>query len=216
MTADSFKLGTVLSLGWFWTRTSGCSALYRGYNIDEVDFANILAVSEPGDWEISPPGYIAHSSNATYFYVVRRFNGCGYQEHTLAASVKVSIDSNGELTGPKPNKIFDSISRSVDGDKIRLIWFYCPLRQESPPVCFNVYYDSRTGQIDYQNPLATISYQGRKFYSFQSSTLEAGEYLFAIRAIDAAGLENSTLARLKIQLEPAIIDAINILRAEAV
>ena len=85
-----------------------------------------------------------------------------------------------------------------------------------PPFHFNVYYDSRTGQIDYQNPLATIGYKGRKFYSFRSSTLEAGEYLFAIRAVDAAGLENSTLARLKIQLEPATIDAINILRAEAV
>jgi hypothetical protein len=84
------------------------------------------------------------------------------------------------------------------------------------PVGFNVYYDNRTEQIDYQNPLATIDYEGRKFYSFQSNTLEAGEYLFAIRAVDAAGLENSTLAKLKIQLEPATINAINILKAEAV
>ena len=182
----------------------------------EIDFAHILAVSEPDDCEISPPGYITHSSGATYFYIIRRFNSCGCQENTLAAAVKVSIDSNGELTEPKPNKVFNSISRSVGGDKVRLTWFYCPLKQESPPVCFNIYYDSRTGQIDYQNPIAAISYQGRKFYSFQSSTLEAGGYLFAIRAVDATGIENNTLMRLKIQLEPAAIDAINILRAEAV
>jgi hypothetical protein len=216
MSADAFKLGTVLSLGWFWTYSNGCSVLYRGHNMDEVDFANILSVSEPNDCEISPPGYISHSSGSTYFYIIRRFNGCGYQENTFAAAVKVSIDSNGELAGPKPNKVYDSIIGAVDSDKIHLVWFYCPLKQESPPVSFNVYYDSRTGQIDYQNPLATIDYKGRKFYSFQSGSLEAGEYLFAIRAVDAVGFENSTLARIKIQLEPATIDAINILRAEAV
>jgi hypothetical protein len=216
MTADSFKLGTVLSLGWFWVRSAGCSVLYRGSSMEEIDFANILAVSEPDGCEISPPGYIAHTSGATYFYVVRRFNGCGYQENTLAAAVKVSIDSNGELAEPMPNKVFDSIIGPVGGDKIRLVWFYCPIKQGSLPVSFNVYYDGRTWQIDYKDPLATISYKGRKFYSFQSSTLEAGEYMFAIRAADAAGIENSTLARLKIQLEPAAIDAINILRAEAV
>ncbi len=216
MTADAFKLGTVLSLGWFWIRSKGCSILYRGCSMDEIDFAKILAVSEPDDCEISPPGYIAHTSGATYFYVIRKFNGCGYQENTLAAAVKVSIDSNGELAEPTPNKVFDSIIEPFEGDKINLVWFYCPIKQGSSPVCFNVYYDSQTGQIDYQNPLATISYKGRKFYSFKSSTLEAGEYLFAIRAADAAGIENSTLARLKFQFEPAAIDAINILKAEAV
>ena len=216
MTTPAFKLGTVLSLSWFWSRTAGCSVLYRGPSMEEIDFAKILAVSEPDDCEISPPGYIAHSSSSTYFYIIRKFNSCGYQENTLAATVKVSIDSNGELAEPTPNKVFDSIIGSVEGDKIRLFWFYCPIKQGSPPVSFNVNYDNRTGQIDYQNPLATISYQGRKFYSFQSNSLEPGEYLFAIKAVDAVGLENSTLAKLKIQLEPAAISAINILRAEAV
>jgi len=28
MTANAFKLGTTLSLGWFWLRIAGCSALY--------------------------------------------------------------------------------------------------------------------------------------------------------------------------------------------
>jgi len=216
MTANSFKLSTTLSLGWFWLRNTGCSVLYRGYNMEEIDFANILAVSGLDDSEISPPGYISHSSGSTYFYIIRRFNNCGYQERTLAAAVKVSIESNGELAEPKPNKLFDSISEPKDGNKIRLIWFYCPLNQKSKPVSFNVYYDNRTGQIDYQNPLAQIGYEGRKFYSFQSSTLEAGKYLFAIRVEDADGLENSSLAKLKIQLNPTNLDTINILRAEAV
>lgn len=216
MTANAFKLGTVLSLGWFWSRIAGCSALYRGYNMEEIDFANILAVTEQDDCEISPPGYISHSSGSTYFYIIRRFNSCGYQERTLAAAIKFSIDSNGEPAEPKPNKVFDSISELKDGNKIRLIWFYCPLEQKSQPVCFNIYYDSRTGKIDYQNPLAKIGYKGRKFYSFQSGILEAGKYLFVIRAEDTGGLENSSLAQLKIQLDTINLNAINIVRAEAI
>jgi hypothetical protein len=216
MTANAFKLGTALSLGWFWSRIAGCSALYRGYNMEEIDFANILAVTELDDCEISPPKYIPHSSSATYFYIIRRFNSCGYQEHTLAAAAKFSIESNGEAAEPKPNKVFDSISGIVDGSKIQLVWFYCPIEQESPPVCFNVYYDNRTGQIDYQNPLAKIDYKGRKFYSFQSGTLEAGKYLFAIRAGGSGKLENSSLAQLKIQLDTTNLNTMNIVRAEAV
>jgi hypothetical protein len=175
-----------------------------------------LAVSEQDAREISPPSYISHNSGSTYFYVVRRFNNCGYQEHTLAAAVKVSIKSNGELAEPQPNNISSSKVEQVASNKIRLAWFYCPLEQKSQPVSFNVYYDDRTGQIDYQNPLATIGYKGRKFYSFQSSALEAGKYLFAIRAEDAGGIENISLARLKIQLDTLNPDAIDILRAEAV
>jgi len=216
MTANAYKLGTTLSLGWFWVRVAGCSVLYRGSDMDEIDFVNILAVAEQDACEISPPSYISHNSGSTYFYVVRRFNNCGYQECTLAASVKVSIESNGELAEPQPNKVFDSGAELVDGNKIQLVWYYCPLEQKSQPMCFNVYYDGRTGQIDYENPLATIEYQGRKFYSYQSSALEAGKYLFAIRAGDAGGIENSSLARLRIQFDSTNPDAIDILSAEAV
>ncbi|MCH7559683.1 MAG: LamG domain-containing protein [Planctomycetes bacterium] len=221
MTANAFKLGTSLSLGWFWVRVTGCSVLYRGASMGEIDFTNILAVSgqdEYGGGEISPPSYIPHNNGSTYFYVVRRFNNCGYQERTLAAAVKVSIGSSGELAEPQPNNISGSKADQVANNKVRLTWFYWPCEQGSRPVSFNVYYDDRTGQIDYQNPLATIGYKGRKFYSFQSPDLsgEAGKYLFAIRAEDAGGIENISLARLKIQLDTLNPDAIDILRTEAV
>jgi len=216
MNANAFKLGTTLSLGWFWVRVAGCSVLYRGSSMGEMDFANVLSASEQDACEISPPSYLSHSNGSTYFYVIRRFNSCGCQERTLAAAVKVSIKSNGELAEPRPNNISNLKVKQVDSDKIQLVWFYCPIEQKSQPVSFNVYYDDRTEQIDYQNPLATIGYKGRKFYSFQSSALEAGKYLFAIRAEDADGIENISLARLKIQLDTLNPDAIDILRAEAV
>lgn len=216
MTANAFKLGTTLSLGWFWVRVAGCSVLYRGSSMGEIDFVNILAVAEQNAREISPPSYISHNSGSTYFYVVRRFNNCGYQERTLAASVKVSIESNGELAEPQPNKVFDSGAELVDGNKILLVWYYCPLEQKSQPMCFNVYYDGRTGQINYENPLAIIGYKGRKFYRYQCGALEAGRYLFAIRTEDASGIENSSLARLRIQFDPTNPAAIDILSVEGV
>ncbi len=216
MTANAFKLGTTLSLGWFWVRVAGCSVLCRGSSMGEIDFVNILAVSEKNALEISPSSYISHNSGSTYFYVVRRFNNCGYQECTLAASVKVSIESNGELAEPQPNKVFDSEAELVDGNKIQLVWYYCPLEQKSQPTCFNVYYDGRTGQIDYENPLAIIGYKRRKFYSYQCGALEAGRYLFAIRTENASGKENSSLARLRIQFDPTNPAAIDILSVEGV
>lgn len=214
MTANALKLGMTLSLGWFWFRVSGCSALYRGLGMEQIDFTNILTATNQNACVISPPSYVPHNSNSTYFYVIRRFNNCGYQEHTLTAAEKVSINASGEVEKPQPNKIFSSRAKQVGNNKVRLVWFYCPIEQKSQPVGFNVYYDARTGHIDYETPLATISYQGRKFYSYQSDALEAGRYLFAVKAEDSDGVENSALAQLKIQLNAANPDPIDILSAE--
>jgi hypothetical protein len=216
MTANAFKLGTTLSLGWFWVRVAGCSVLYRGPSMERIDFTNILIVVEQNACEISPPSYIPHNNSSIYFYVIRRFSNCGYQELTLTAAAKVSIDASGELEKPQPNNIFSSKAEQVDGNKIQLVWFYCPLKQKSQPVCFNVYYDGGMGQIDYENPLAKISYEGRRFYSYQSGALGAGGYLFTIMAEDADGVENSSSAQLKIQLDTTNPDAIDILSTETV
>jgi hypothetical protein len=216
MTANAFKLGTALALGWFWMRRSGCSALYRGPTIDQIDFTNALTVAEQDAGQISPPSYAAHGSNSTYFYAVRRFNNCGYQERTLAAVAKVAIDADGNLAAPVPNNIFAAAAEQVEGSKVLLTWFYCPLQQESEPVCFRIYHDATSGQIDYQNPLATISYQGQKFYAYLTGPLAVGRYLFAIRAEDAQGVQNGSLARLIIQLVTEIAEATDILSAESV
>lgn len=214
MTSNSFKLGTTLNLGWFWSRITGCTALYRGPDIEQVNFDDVLTVAERNADEISPPDYLGHESNSTYFYIVQRYNNCGYQEHTLAASTKISLDANGELDKSKPNKIFDAKIEQVDIDRVLLTWFYCTLEQSSQPVCFNIYYDSGTGQIDYENPLAVISYQGQKFYSYEIGSLETGKYLFTIRAKDINGNENSSLTHLAIELEDKNLDPIKILQAK--
>ena len=213
---NGVKLGMGLTGGDFWPRIAGCQMLYRGPGMGLIDFTNILAVAETEAFEISPSSHVPHNSGSTYFYVIRRANNCGYEERTLAAAVKVSIDASGELTKPRPNNIFEARAEQVDGNKVRLVWYYCPIEQQSPPACFKVYYDAGTGQIDYENPITTISYAGRRFYSYQSDALDADKYLFAIRAEDAAGMENASLARIKVHLDTASPGAINILSAEAV
>lgn len=216
MTSNGFKLGTALTLGWFWMRVAGCSVLYRDSSMEMIDFDNILAVTTIDADEISPPAYVQHSSDTTYFYVVRRSNCCGDEEQTLAAAVKVSIKADGELAEPRPNSIYRIKAQQVDGSKVRLIWYYCPIEQQSAPVHFKVYYDNGAGQIDYENPIATICYTGRKFYSYQSESLAAGEYLFAVRAEDAASEENLSLAKIKIQLDTANPDTANIISIESI
>ncbi len=213
---NGVKLGMGLTGGDFWPRIAGCQVLYRGSGIDEIDFSSILAVAEAESSEIWPPSYIPHNSGSTYFYVVRRVNNCGRQEHTLAAAVKVSIDASGNLAEPQPNNIFEAIAQQVSGNKIQLIWVYCPIAQESAPACFKVYYDAGTGQINYENPIAMICYAGRRFYSYQSDTLEASKYLFCIRAEDAAGMESASLAPIRVQLDTVSPGAVNILSTEII
>ena len=216
MTSNAFKLGTTLGLGWFWSRTAGCSVLYRGQSIGQIDFDTVLTVADIEAREISPPDYLPHESSSAYFYVVRRHNHCGYQEHTLTAIAKVSLDAEGRLDESLPNKIYTARAEQVDADRVRLTWFYCPLEQDSYPACFNIYHDSRTGQIDYENPLAVITYQGQKFYSYESGSLETGSYLFAIRVKDINGSENTSAALPAVELDDKCPDPIDILKAETV
>ena len=216
LSSNAVKLGTGLTSGWFWIRVIGCTALYRGAGMEQMDFANILVVAAPDAGEIQPPDYLSHDNNSTYFYVIRRFNHCGYQECTLGAAVKISINGNGEPAKPQPNKIFGSKVKQVDGNRIHLIWFYCPLEQKSKPACFRIYWDELTGQIDYENPIATASYQGRRYYNYRTEPIDAGEHLFAIRAEDAAGVENNSLAKLKAELHTSSPASISLLSAEAI
>lgn len=190
----------------------GCYALYRGVSMKLIDFTNILAIAAPDASEIR----FSQEHNSTYFYVVRRFNDSGYQEQTLGAAVKVSVDADGAIAKPQPNNVFCSKTEQTDGDKIRLVWFYCPLEQKSKPARFKIYWDGQTGQIDYDNPVATINYQGRKYYNYETIALEAGRYLFAIRAEDASGIENNSLARSRIDLHTTTPNPVTILSVETV
>jgi len=214
--ANAFKLGTTLTLGWFWSRVSGCSVLYRGSDMETIDFVDVLAVAEANACEISPPTYLQHNNGSIYFYVVRRANGCGQLEHTLVAAAKVSINAAGELSQPQPNSIFEIRAEQVADNKIELIWYYCSLEQESEPACFKVYYDDGTGQVNYDSPIAMINYDGRGFCRYQSDTLEADKYLFAVGVEDTVGAENGSSTPSMVQLSTSSPPQVNVLSIKAV
>ena len=210
------RLGMGLTGGDFWPRVGGCSLLYRGPSMVLIDFTNILAVADAEASEISPPTCIIHDGGSIYFYMVRRVNSCGDEEYTLAAAVRISLDADGELAQPLPNNIFEVRTAQIQGNKIQLVWYYCPIEQQSPPVCFNVYYDSGSGQVNYENPIVVINYAGRRFYRYVTDILEGGIYLFAIRSEDLAGGENASLATIRVELcgdnpaEVTIVSALSI------
>ena len=216
LTANAFKLGTVMTSGWFWMRPNDCIALYGGPSMEQIDFTNILEVVEQDADSVSLPNYIPHKIDSTYFYIVRKFNICGYQEHTLQAAVKLAIDAEGNLTELEPNHIFAWRAEQVDGNKVQLVWFYCPLEQKSQPMRFKVCYDDETGKINYGNPIAEVIYRGPKFYSYRSDALAAGRYLFAIKSEDTSGVQDNSLAQMAIEIVSDEPNAVEILKVETI
>jgi hypothetical protein len=215
-TGQAFKLGTALTRGWFWVRQEGCSAIYRGPGADAVDFGNILDVVERHPGAVTVPTCLFHGPDSTYCYVVRRFNSCGRLELTTSAAVVIRIDSEGKLADSVPNEVFGLEAQPTDGSRIRLRWFYCPLDQEAAPEVFKVYGDGGTGQIDLETVLATIPYEGRKFYSYQSGVLENGEYAFVVRAERAGGATNPAMVAVSCSMKACQPEAATILAAEAI
>ena len=85
--------------------------------------------------------------------------------------------------------MFDIFAEQVEGQKIKLVWFYSPLAQEQRCNTFNIYGDGGAGVIDLQMALASVEYKGMKVYSFESDMLSEGRHQFCIGAEDENGLE---------------------------
>jgi hypothetical protein len=209
-TANGFRIGTAIFRGWFWARVKGCRLVYRGGSMETIDFDRILAVTDADASEISLPSYLAHEPGQVYFYVVRCSNGCGRIERTLQAAVKIGIDGNGEMQEPRPNGVFGLSGGQQQDGNIEIIWQYSPIGQESPPEKMMIYSDGGTGEIDYQEPMATVQYNGRKFYRFQVSPADDGRYQFVVRAADARGNEHSDMRKIEVEVRNKDVESIEI------
>lgn len=82
-------------------------------------------------------------------------------------------------------------------------------------MCFKVYGDGGTGQVDYDNALAVIGYEGRRFYSFESDALGAGKYLFAVRGEEAGGVGDGSAVQVGVGLVGEAAEGIEILDVRA-
>jgi hypothetical protein len=209
-TANGFKLGTVATQGWFWMRVGGCRMAYRGGSMEGVYFENVLAVVEPDANEISLPSYLSHEAGEVYFYVVRCANGCGDIEQTLRAAVKVAIDNDGKLSKARPNEVVGLRAEQGQDGKVEIVWAYNPMEQGSGPAEMRIYGDAGTGEIDYQNPVAIVTYKGRRSYRHKIDRPVDGQYRFAVRAADGEGNENGSTKMVEIETSGRSVEAIGI------
>lgn len=182
MTSNAFKLGTVLSLGWFWMRPSGCHTVYRGQD-GNIDYDNIQAVMSLGDSQVSIPGQGLPVSTI-WHYIRRQISGCGLESGDSRACVLI-INSEGEMIGNAPNPPLNLIAERLSGGRIRLRWRYTRIAEEISPTGFNIYMDSGSG-FDFSSPDATIAYGIggiNNEFSWTSGALTHGQiYRFCVRS----------------------------------
>lgn len=216
LTPAACRLGTVLTHGWFWVRRNGGTALYRGPGLQQVDFGRILCVADPLSGEIVLPAHLSPPAGSADCYVVRRFNGCGYQERTSAAAVTVRMGMEGESVLIAPNTVFGLAGEQIDGRRLRLRWLYYPLDQDASPREFRIYGDGGAGRMDLENPLATIPYGGCGFYQWQTGPLADGRYTFVIYPCDVNHTEVLCPGSITCHVAGLSPDAATILGAEAV
>jgi hypothetical protein len=211
--ANGTKLCMALTEGDFWARPAGVQVLYKGQDANDIDFDKIIAASDSDDdiFEVSAGQPLSRS-----FYVVRRVNCCGVEEKTLSAAVKAEFDSQGNLVEHSCNKVFIAAAEQIDGNRILLKWFYQPIHQAKKISGFKIYYDNGTGIIDYQNPLGSLSYAGRKFYQFVSNELTGDSYRFCIRAVAADNSEDGFTGQINIGLNRQNPDSISILQSSVI
>ncbi len=190
LTPAAVQLATTLTRGWFWTRQRGCTAVYRGPSLAQVDSNRLLQVTDLQAKEITLPAHLSHPPDSIRCYLVRRFNSRGDREGTDAAAVMVAIGLDGQLAPPAPNIVIYPDAEQITGRRLRLTWLYCPLHQGAAPLEFRVHWDGATGQIDWEHPLATIPYAGQRIYQYVTGPLDEGSYTFAVRCGVAHQVEN--------------------------
>jgi len=190
MTGSAFKLGTVLSLGWFWMRTEGCHAVYVGQDGAMGDYDQVQAVMEMADVSVSIAGQ-ALAANTIHHYIQRQISGCGLESEDSQSCI-VRIDANGDMLDAAPNAPLDLQIFGAAGGKFLLRWRYAPSSQDVAPTGFRVYIDSGAG-FDFESPDATISYGlgGDGEFNWTSDALSEGSsYKFCVRSYVTAGGES--------------------------
>jgi hypothetical protein len=212
-TANGFKLGTTVTLGWFWMRLNGCRIAYRGQSMESIDFEDLLVVAEAGADEIAMPGYLSHEAGETYFYVVRCANRCGDIERTMRAAAKVTIGNDGKLGKGRPNEVAGLKAEQGQDGEIEIAWTYNPMEQDSVPAEMRIYGDNGTGEIDYQNPVAVVKYKGWRFYRHRIERPADGLYRFAVRTADANGNECELKQIAEVEISRINLEAIQIIGA---
>lgn len=190
LSANAIKLGTILTLGQFWVRPSGCHIIYRGQD-GAMNYNDIQAVMNIADEDVFinaqtlPPNTIWH-------YIRRQCSDCGLESPDSPPCIVV-INADGDMISNTPNTPVNLIIEQLAGGKLRLRWRYFETGQEVIPTSFKIFMDSGDG-FDFDSPIATVPYRRAVEHSWTSDTLIHGQrYKFIVQSYAAnAGQSNNT------------------------
>ena len=192
MTGNAFKLGTVLTLGWFWMRQAGCHCVYRGQD-GNINYDLIQATMNLNGSQVSIAAQNL-PANTIWHYIRRQESCCGLESEDSATCIIV-IDSAGEMIGNTPNTPVNVTIERLSNGRFRLRWRYVTLFEETSPTGFKIYMNSGGG-FNFQTPEAIVSYTRGKNGEFCwiSDPLTNGKlYRFCIRSYrDGAGESQNT------------------------
>jgi hypothetical protein len=213
VTSRAFQFRTALTRGWFWTRQSGCSAVYQGRSLAEADFANPVSIVDTNAPVVTTPPHVRHKRGLSYCYVVRRFNSRGHVEHTTSAAARLCLDREGRQCPLLPNTVFALSARLLAGNRASLSWLYCSVNQGVAPTIFYIYWNHGAAQVDLSRPLAAVAGKGPTLHQYCSDPLEAGEYTFAVQSRSNSGASSSAISAISVQIPQATCQPIQIIGA---
>jgi len=182
MTGQAFKLGTVLFRGEFWSRINGCKCVYTGQSLEDVDFEKAFAVFET-DQEFISLDMISFEQIFPLVYVLRNVNCCGEEERSLDCSLGLHFDDDKNIKPSKPNGLLDMELTRISSDSIYLSWYFSPVDQKDEVLCFLVYWNEGTGEIDCFEPTEVIDYKGTGNYGVGFNCSAGKNYKICVKAV---------------------------------
>lgn len=206
---NGYVLCQSLLEGDFWSRRQGCYNVYRGSDrIENIDFGDIVT-STTSKGKLALPSHLSHDAATNYYYAVRCASGTGKEEQGSEAMVQLSLDESGSQRPERPNCVIGLCAVPVADGRIRLSWWYWPLRQEVVPDHFSVFSNGGAGAVDFDTEVAQISYTGEYFYSYLTASGGHEEvHQLAVRAVSAAGNDDGNLAAVVAQVNLSAPDSI--------
>ncbi len=200
---DSYK-GAILCLGLtegdFWTRTKGCMTLYRGAELDNIDYDYPLDIFKADAEKLCLGGDIIHDPARRYYYQLRTVNGLGDEPESFDAGLRIDFGGEGDVIGNYHSSVYNLSARQISADTVELIWRYQQI-YKTRPARFNIYSDGGADSIDFSAAVKTARCLGGGIYSACISGLSSGQkYTFAVTAVFEDAAESGQFASVSIML----------------
>ena len=189
MSAVAYGIGTVMTRGWFWFRPAGWSVVFAANDRDEIDNAEFVKGFDSDSQQVTLPLWFTAGIGADGAVVfIRRANGFGELEKTLASSVLLIFDDSGEPIGKGGNGVMSICFQRTYSFKLKMWWLYSPIDQGVEPVEFRVFEDDGSGVIDRSKASAVVEYAGAGIYNTEFNIPPMGHRRLEVCTINSAGL----------------------------